>query len=435
MAPDWVCPLGSVADVYDGPHATPKKTRIGPVFLGIASLNRGHLDLSQSQHVSEDDFVRWTKRVRPEPGDVVFSYETRLGEAAIIPTNLRCCLGRRMGLLRPKRNRILPEYLLYAYLSPAFQAVIQARTIHGSTVDRISIKEIGSFPIQVPPLPVQRQIVNQLRTIDLAIEENYRLNQTLENIAQTIFQAWFVDFLPVRSKLRARAEGCDPLRAAMSAMSGKADAELDELSREQYEQLAATAALFPDELVDSELGEVPRGWDDTTWGELVTLEYGKSLRDYSKDTGTYPVYGTNGQIGFHSESLCPYPGIVVGRKGAYRGVHYSSTPFFVIDTAYYVCPRSDIDLRWAYYQLLRHDINSIDSGSAIPSTSRPDFYALRTICPPRQIQDAFLSLVAPGWEMQEHNARENVTLIELRDMLLPKLLTGELAVPMPDPAA
>ncbi len=123
-------------------------------------------------------------------------------------------------------------------------------------------------------------------------------------------------------------------------------------------------------------------WHVCRWGDIATLEYGKALRNYQGDSQAYPVYGTNGRIGTHSKPLCPHPGVIVGRKGAYRGIHYSASPFFVIDTAFYLKPRTEIDLRWAYYQLLTQDINGMDSGSAIPSTSRDSFYHLRVAVPP-----------------------------------------------------
>src|SRR5438105_4002952 len=127
---DWqTVRLGSVcAGIYDGPHATPKKTDEGPVFLGIGNLSDGRLNLSEVEHLSEEDFVAWTRRFAPRPGDVVFSYETKLGEAALIPAGLRCCLGRRMGLLRVKRAEADPRFLLYAYIGPEFQETIRART-------------------------------------------------------------------------------------------------------------------------------------------------------------------------------------------------------------------------------------------------------------------------------------------------------------------
>ncbi len=123
-------------------------------------------------------------------------------------------------------------------------------------------------------------------------------------------------------------------------------------------------------------------WTRTTWGEVAPLEYGKALRDYQNIAEGFPVYGTNGPIGFHDTALCKTPGVVIGRKGAYRGVHYSSRPFFVIDTAFYLKPKAEIDMRWAYYALLTCDINNMDSGSAIPSTSRDEFYKLSVFVPP-----------------------------------------------------
>ncbi|MHB8232429.1 MAG: restriction endonuclease subunit S [bacterium] len=127
-------------------------------------------------------------------------------------------------------------------------------------------------------------------------------------------------------------------------------------------------------------------WTQSTWGEIATLEYGKSLRGYNNVTGKYRVFGTNGPIGWHTDPLCPFPGVIIGRKGAYRGVHFSSAPFFVIDTAFYLKPKVGLDIRWAYYQLLTQDINGMDNGSAIPSTSREEFYRLPVVVPPLEEQ-------------------------------------------------
>lgn len=153
------------------------------------------------------------------------------------------------------------------------------------------------------------------------------------------------------------------------------------------------------------------GWRKTIWGELATLEYGKSLRDYDKSIGEIPVYGTNGQIGFTDKPLCPFPSVIIGRKGAYRGVHYSSRPFFVIDTAFYLKPKvSDLDLKFAYYQLLTQDINSMDSGSAIPSTSREDFYNLQINLPPLRTQRRIASILSSLDDKIELNRQTNATL-------------------------
>jgi type I restriction enzyme S subunit len=127
-------------------------------------------------------------------------------------------------------------------------------------------------------------------------------------------------------------------------------------------------------------------WRDMHWGDLAILEYGKGIRGYEAGNGAYRVFGTNGPIGYHDKALCPHPTVVIGRKGAYRGIHYSAEPCYVIDTAFYLQPRTEFDMRWAYYELLTYDINSMDSGSAIPSTSRDAFYRL-PVRVPNEIQE------------------------------------------------
>lgn len=154
--------LIDVADVFDGPHATPKTIDVGPIFLGISALNGGTLDLSETRHVSDQDFAKWTRRVRPRANDLVFSYETRLGQIAIVPEGLDCCLGRRMGLIRIRSKEVLSRFFMYQYLCPQYQEFLASRTIHGATVDRLSIKEFPFFPIDIPPLAEQTHIVTLL---------------------------------------------------------------------------------------------------------------------------------------------------------------------------------------------------------------------------------------------------------------------------------
>ena len=227
-----IVPLGNLVDIFDGPHATPKKTPKGPVFLGISNLAFGRLDLKQTEHLSYEDYVRWTRRVTPRPNDIVFSYETRLGEAALIPKGLQACLGRRMGLLRPKGGSVDARFLLYAFLGEKFQDILQSRTVHGSTVDRILLTEMADFPIDVPrAIEEQRSIAHILGTLDDKIELNRRMNETLEATARALFKSWFVDFDPVRAKMEGRDPGLP----------------------------AILADRFPDHLVDSELGQVPEG--------------------------------------------------------------------------------------------------------------------------------------------------------------------------------
>jgi type I restriction enzyme S subunit len=158
--------LGDLAEIYDGPHATPTKTLVGPWYLSISSLKDGHFDFSESAHLTEEELPKWTKRVKPLQGDTLFSYETRLGQAAYWNYSQDAALGRRMGLLRPKREVILPEFLTWLYLSPAFQSQIASRTVKGSTVDRFPIANMAHWPVSIPDLRSQEIIVEALGHID-----------------------------------------------------------------------------------------------------------------------------------------------------------------------------------------------------------------------------------------------------------------------------
>ena len=151
-------------------------------------------------------------------------------------------------------------------------------------------------------------------------------------------------------------------------------------------------------------------WAEHLWGDLATLEYGKGLREYERASGPFRIYGTNGPIGWHSRALCNQPTVIVGRKGAYRGIHFSASPCFVIDTAFYLSPKTDFDIRWAYYELKTRDIDAMDSGSAIPSTSRDDFYHLRIKVPPLAEQRAIAHILGAMDDKIELNRRMNETL-------------------------
>jgi type I restriction enzyme S subunit len=271
----------------------------------------------------------------------------------------------------------------------------------GATLPNLNTSILSALPFVVPPRAEQEAIVAVLGALDDKIGLNRQMNETLEAMARAIFKSWFVDFDPVQAK----AEGRQP--RGMDA---------------------TTAALFPDSFQASPFGRFPKGWSPTTWGRLVSLEYGKALSSYAHETGPYPVYGTNGRIGTCVEPLCRHPSIVVGRKGAYRGVHFCPIPFYVIDTAFYVVPKVTLNIRWAWYEMLRLDINSMDSGSAIPSTSREDFYSLPVVCPPLEIQQQFASTLSACWDCQAQNEGQDRTLVAIRDALLPKLTSGEIRV-------
>lgn len=186
--------FGDLGHLFDGPHATPTRRKEGPYFLNIASLKSGRLDLSESDHVSIQDFIKWTRRVTPQPGDLLFSYETRLGEAALMPDGIEACLGRRMALLRPDRSVVDPRFLLYFYLSPQFQETIARNTIHGATVPRIGLATMPRWEIAIPAeVRAQHRIAEVLGAFDDKIAANERAIHLLAGLATLHWQKAVVD--------------------------------------------------------------------------------------------------------------------------------------------------------------------------------------------------------------------------------------------------
>ena len=429
MASEWKTHrLGDIVEIFDGPHATPAKTPHGPVFLGIWNLSDGRLDLSETEHLSEEDWNRWSRRVTPRPGDVVFSYETRLGEAASIPKGLRCCLGRRMGLLRPRSQDVDGRFLLYAYLGPAFQETIRERTVRGSTVDRIPLIEMPEFPITLPVLTEQRSIAHILSTLDDKIELNRKMNETLEAMAQALFQSWFVDFDPVRAK----AEGRDPGLPAH------------------------IAALFPGSFEDSELGEVPTDWKIISLGDfaevidclhsrkperveegLPLLQLGNIRADALLDmTDTYLITSEDYTKWISRMEASPGNCVVtnVGRVGAVAQIPSDFKAALGRNMTGIRC-RTAYPFPTYLIQALTSSsmseeiVRKTDSGTILDSLNVRNIPRLRIIVPPIQILALFERQCRPIRARMEANLKETSSLAALRDTLLPKLISGGMHVP------
>ncbi|HPY71547.1 MAG TPA: restriction endonuclease subunit S [Planctomycetota bacterium] len=260
---------------------------------------------------------------------------------------------------------------------------------------------LSRIPASVPEPEEQRAIAHILGTLDDKIELNRRMSETLEAMARALFKSWFVDFDPVRAK----AEGRDPGLPK------------------------PLADLFPARLVDSELGEIPEGWEVTRLGELLELAYGKALKAEDRRDGEIPVYGSNGQVGWHDERLVPGPGIVVGRKGNPGIATWVATDFFPIDTTFYVVPKGKCgSLAFLFHVLRTHDLASLGADSAVPGLNRNLAYMSSQALPAAPLLEQFEGITSALSRRVSRLADESRTLAALRDTLLPKLISGELRI-------
>ncbi len=175
-----------VEGVYDGPHATPPESDVGPVFLGIKNLTGTALDLCDVRHIADEDFIKWTKRVTPKAGDLVFSYEATLGFFALIPDEVKCCLGRRLALIRPMAIDGHGHFWFHQFVAAPFQRHLEKHTIQGATVNRIALKEFPGYPVLNPSSELKQAFEVRAAAIWHKIHLNQKQAQTLANLRDTL---------------------------------------------------------------------------------------------------------------------------------------------------------------------------------------------------------------------------------------------------------
>ena len=391
-----VTKLGNIADIYDGPHATPKKIENGKYFLSISSLDNGSLDLSKSAFISDKDFIKWTKRVQPQKGDLLFSYETRLGEAALMPDNLQACLGRRMGLLRPKKDKVIPQYLLFAYLSPEFQKVIRKNTIKGATVDRIALNELGNFPIYIPDLKTQQSIAAVLSALDKKIALNKQINARLEEMAKTLYDYWFVQF------------------------------DFPDANGKPYK--SSGGKMVFDETLKR---EIPKGWEVKSLGEIADLYQPATLSEKELNkNGQFLVYGANGIIGKYNKFNHENPVVAVACRGNSCGaINITQPKSWITGNAMVVNPKNkNMCIDFIKNILLVNNLDKVVSGSAQPQITRTNFALLKVITPNESLLKLYSDIINPMFNKRINRIQQNAKLTQLRDFLLPMLMNGQVSV-------
>lgn len=256
MASDHpVVRLGDYVDACLGKMLDAQKNRgkLQP-YLGNSNVRWGSFvleDLAVMRFEDHED-----ERYGIRDGDLIVCEGGEPGRCAIWRGDAPMKIQKALHRVRTMEG--LDNYFLYYWFLLAGSAGELEPFFTGTTIKHLTGKALAELRIPLPPIALQREVAKILSSLDAKIDLNRRINQTLEAMAQALFKSWFVDFDPVKAKIAAKAEGRDPLRAAMTAISGKSDTELDALPTEHYEQLAATAALFPDEMDTSRFGDMPK---------------------------------------------------------------------------------------------------------------------------------------------------------------------------------
>lgn len=355
-------------------------------------------------------------------------------------------IANNMFKVIPNKS-ILNEEFLYYFLSQSSIYSYLMNSQSSSTMPAIKFSDFDNIKIKLPSLDIQKHIVLKLNILNNKIELNTQINQTLEQIAQALFKSWFVDFDPVRAKVQALSDGLSLEQAelaAIQAISGKTPEELTALSQTQpdrYAELAKTAKAFPCEMVEVDGVEVPKGWKIGTFtditesrrekvkndkatvlsavssGELVKSEeyftkqvFSKSIDKYLKvyqwDFAYNPARINIGSIGLH--------------EADYLGAVSPVYEVFSVSDKYHWFLKRILNL-----ETTKIKIQSLCTGSVRQTLKLKDFQSIDCVIP----DEKTLSIFNKKWEEYRtlilENNENTQTLSEIRDLLLPRLLSGD----------
>ena len=362
--------------IVDCLHATAPTQEEGYPLIRTPNIGKGRLNLDGVYRVSEDTYERWTQRAVPQENDLILAREAPAGNVAIVRNGQQVCLGQRTVHLRPDPKQIEPAFLCYYLLAPPQQGALLAGET-GATSKHVNMKDIRRLPLKgLPKLNVQQTIGRVLSVYDDLIENNRRRIQLLEESARLLYREWFV---------RLRFPG--------------------------YEHV---------KIIDG----VPEGWEKSTLGDSIVLNYGKALKADDRIEGFYPVYGSSGIVGTHKKPFARGPGIIVGRKGNVGSVFWSSKDFHPIDTVYYIATESS---DYYLYNALQH-IQFVSSDAAVPGLNRNYAYSRPYLLPSETIRSHFENIVTPIYGQIFKLDDYNEKLKQARNLMLPRFMNGEIEV-------
>ena len=426
---------------------TPKKVDKGIPLITAKVVKSGRI-LPMDEFIADEDYESWMVRGIPQISDIVVTTEAPLGEVAQIK-NANVALAQRIVTLRGKVDFLENDFLLFLMQSDFVQNQLEARAT-GSTVKGIKQSELRKIILPIPPIAEQKCIGKILSDLDDKIHLNNQINQTLESIAQAIFKSWFIDFDPVRAKIAAKQEGKDAEFAAMCVISGKSEEELKQMSEDDFAELQATAALFPDELVENELGEVPKGWFKTDLSILADLNVQSWTKKNCPEKVTYvDLSNTKWGVIQQTEEFIfekapsrarrvlkigdTIVGTVRPANGSYAFIQREnltgSTGFAVLS------PKHKNYAEFIYIVATDKEnikrLAHLADGGAYPAVSYDT--VLNTPCIlPIENKDGVLNLfhknVKEFYLLSASKFEENNILASIRDTLLPKLLSGEVSL-------
>lgn len=357
----------------------------GTAFIRAADMSDGQVQFGVAGQIADVALSRIRKGIG-RPGDILFSHKGTVGKLARVPMDAPpfVCSPQTTFWRVLDQTRLSRDYL-YAYMrSRAFIDQWWARKGETDMADYVSLTAQRQLRVAVPPIALQRRMASPLAAIDDLIENIRGRVEVLEEMARAIYREWFV----------------------------------------QYRYPGHENAT----LVESALGPIPEGWEVGRVDAHFFLQRGFDLPARERQAGPVPIIGASGRQGTHSTAKATGPGLTTGRSGTVGVVTYVPGDYWPLNTSLWVKEFRLSTPRSAYFLLSSLDLVRAASGAAVPTLNRNVVHALPAVCPPRELIDGWDLMALPMFESMERLRIQSKQLVEVRDLLLPKLVTGQIDV-------
>lgn len=372
--------------ITDGKHGDCENEEgSGFYFISSKDVNDGKINYENARQITFADFQNTHRRTQLEPFDILITNSGTIGRMAVVregELTPKTTFQKSVAILKPDKKRVSTFWLFY-YLRCHEERLISYAG--GTAQKNLLLRDLRAFEVELPSLALQARVASMLSAYDDLIENNARRIKILEEMAKLIYREWFVEFKAPGVKLR----------------------------KASHEEKKVTGKdVFPVE------------WEAKTLGDFLELAYGKGLKSEDRSNFGNPVYGSSGIIGYHNKPLVKGPGIIVGRKGNVGSLFWSEEDFYPIDTAFFV--RTNISLHYAFYNLSGQTF--LNSNAAVPGLNRESALMKTAILPDKNSMDNFDKIIAPMFEQIRLLKTRNRNLRCTRDLLLPKLVSGQIEV-------
>jgi len=387
MAAEWAAKkIGALGRVVTGktPSTSDSANFNGPYpFITIPDLD-GRVVIDRTERTLSQKGADIMRSCLLPSGAVMMSCIATVG---------KCGVTARPSFTNQQINSVIPDddtdprFLYYIFTQLGHE--LESAGGGGSVYTNVSKSRFSDIEVTLPEdISEQRAIAHILGTLDDKIELNRRMNETLEAMARALF----------------KMEGRDPGLPK------------------------PLADLFPDSFEDSELGEIPKGWEVGPLDSVLVLQRGFDLPATQRTSGAYPVLAASGPSGTHNEFMVRGPGVTTGRSGVLGKVFYVDDDFWPLNTSLWVKEFRHSRPAYAFHLLRGIDFAMFNAGSAVPTLNRNHVHTLPTLLPPMGLVDAFERVATTSLTRQKHNDHQSRTLAAVRNTLLPKLLSGDIRV-------